>query len=262
MYFFRIAWASAQRFQTNLYGNPLFSVFCFCYTLLMKNIPYKTLSERTADLLSDYLYSNNYRVGAKLPNELRLAEQFEVSRATIRQAIRLLCERNILEVERGSGTFVSSRMGLSEDPLGLSMITDRKKLVMDSMELRLMIEPPLSALAAENATSEEILHLNTLCQKLEEACRNGENYYSLDTEFHTFVAGCSRNLVIHSLYPAISQTILLQESMLPNRFGSITAEAHRSIYEAIRTHRATEAYSAMQMHLLRNKQRLLEHFRN
>ena len=122
----------------------------------MGKINYKSLPEKTADVISDILYRENYRVGAKLPNEIELAKSLEVSRTTVRQAIKILTERNVLEVRRGSGTFVSSKLGMSDDPLGLSMICDKDKLVMDLLEVRLLIEPKMAALAAENATAGEI----------------------------------------------------------------------------------------------------------
>ena len=75
----------------------------------MKSIKYKSLPEKTANVLSEYLYREIYQVGAKLPNELILAEQFEVSRNTIRKAIQMLADKHILEVRRGSGTFIAER---------------------------------------------------------------------------------------------------------------------------------------------------------
>ena len=85
---------------------------------------------------------------------------------------------------------------------------------------------------------------------------SGENYYEIDIEFHTFLAGCSRNLVIHNLYPAITQGIMLQERLYVTRNGESTAAAHRSILEAIKAHRPTEAEYAMQLHLIRSRERL------
>lgn len=61
----------------------------------------KSLPERTADAIMLMLNRENYGVGAKLPNELQMAEQFEVSRSTIRQAEKLLAEQGVLEIERG-----------------------------------------------------------------------------------------------------------------------------------------------------------------
>ena len=223
----------------------------------MGKINYKSLPEKTADVISDMLYRENYRVGAKLPNEIELAKSLEVSRTTVRQAIKILTERNVLEVRRGSGTFVSSKLGMSDDPLGLSMICDKDKLVMDLLEVRLLIEPKMAALAAENATAGEISQLKDICRRMEEACRKGENYYETDMEFHTFIAGCSRNLVIHSLYPAICHTIILQENVTHDRLKERTLAAHRRICEAIAAHKGTAAADAMTTHLIQNQERII-----
>lgn len=225
----------------------------------MGEMQHKTLAERTADVICDMLYRNNYRVGAKLPNELELARQLEVSRNTVRQAIRILVERNILEVQRGAGTFVSAKLGMSDDPLGLSMILDQKKLLWDLLDVRMMIEPRMAALAAERRTAEEVRQLKDICTRLENACRRGENYYELDMEFHTFVAGCSKNLVVHSLYPAICQMIILQESVIPERMSRDTIRVHRRICDAIAQQRVMDAYDAMAAHLTQNRERMFRY---
>lgn len=224
----------------------------------MEKIHYKSLPEKTADVLQDLLYRENYRVGAKLPSEPELARRLEVSRNTVRQAIKILVGRDLLEVQRGSGTFVSGKLGMSDDPLGLALICDKEKLVLDMLDVRLMLEPRMAALAAENATAGEIRQLEDICRRMEKVCRDGENYYQMDMEFHTFIAGCSRNLVIHSLYPAIRNTILLQENVVQNRLGEKTLAAHRRIYQAIAAHKGTEAADAMTLHLVQNRERILE----
>ncbi len=223
----------------------------------MGEMRHRSLPERTADVICDMLYRKNYRVGAKLPGELELARMLEVSRNTVRQAIRLLADRGILEVERGSGTFVSSRLGMSEDPLGLSMILDKGRLLKDLLEVRLLIEPRIAALAAERRTAEELCQLKDICSRLEQAYSQGENYYELDMEFHTFLAGCSKNLVVHSLLPAICQTIILQESMIRAKMGRQTILAHRRICQAVANGSGSEAHDAMMVHLVQNQERML-----
>lgn len=218
---------------------------------------HKSLPERTADVICDMLYQNNYQVGAKLPNELELAKMFEVSRNTVRQAIRILTERNVLEARRGAGTFVSSKLGMSDDPLGLSMILDKKKLIRDLVDVRMLIEPRLAALAAENRSAEELQQMKEICSRMENMCRKGGNYYEIDMEFHTFIAGCSHNLVVHSMFPAICQAIILQESAL-EKMGEVTLRAHKRIYRAIAAGKSSEAYDAMVAHLVQNKERIME----
>ncbi len=218
---------------------------------------HKSLPERTADAICDMLYRENYRVGAKLPGEQRLAQMMEVSRNTVRQSIRILADRGVLEVERGAGTFVSAKLGMSEDPLGLSMITDKERLIQDLLEVRLLIEPRIAALAAERRTAGELSQLKDICVRLERAYGRGENYYELDMEFHTFLAGCSKNLVVHSLLPAICQTIILQESVIRARMGRQTILAHRRICEAVAKGSGSEAHDAMMVHLVQNQERML-----
>lgn len=223
----------------------------------MGEMQHKSLPERTADVITDMIYRENYRVGAKLPNEMELAGRLEVSRNTVRQAIRILVDRGILEVERGAGTFVSSKLGMSEDPLGLSMILDKNQLLKDLLEVRLLIEPRIAALAAERRTAKELQQLADICHRLERAWGRGENYYELDMEFHTFLAGCSRNLVVHSLLPAICQTIILQEGVIRARMAKQTILAHRRIYEAVAGGKGSEAHDAMMVHLVQNQERIL-----
>lgn len=222
----------------------------------MAKINHKPLPEKTADAISDLIYRNNYRIGAKLPSELTLAKELEVSRNTVREAVKILVSRKVLEVKRGSGTFVSARIGLTEDPLGLSLICDKKKLVQDLIQIRLLIEPRMASMAAEYANSEEIRQLEDICRRTEEAYRSGGRYYELDMEFHTLIAGCSRNLVVHNLLPSIHQAILLQENMTVRRLGEKTLESHRRIFQAIANHKSNEAYDAMLAHLVLNQDRI------
>ena len=222
----------------------------------MGTVVYKSLPEKTAELISDTLYLQNYHVGAKLPNEFEMAQKYGVSRNTVREAIRILVSRGVLEVHRGSGTYVSSSMGISDDPLRLSMIEDKKKLMMDMIDVRLMIEPNLASLAAENATPAEIRQMSDICSRTEKAVLAGEHYLEEDMEFHTFVAGCSHNLMIHNLYAAINQAIMLEEKMISMRLRNITAAYHRRIFESIRDHKPSEARYAMTAHLLQNRERV------
>ncbi|WEM59119.1 GntR family transcriptional regulator [Streptococcus parauberis] len=77
----------------------------------------KPLVGQKVDQLLDLILERNYETGAKLPNEFELAEDLNVGRSTIREAVRTLVARNILEVKQGSGTFISPKRGVSEDPL-------------------------------------------------------------------------------------------------------------------------------------------------
>ena len=72
----------------------------------------QSLSERVADDIQEMIISQKYLVGERLANEFELAEELKVGRNTIREAIKLLASKNIVEIRRGKGTFVSERPGL------------------------------------------------------------------------------------------------------------------------------------------------------
>lgn len=72
----------------------------------------RPLVEKTAERLLQLILERGYDVGAKLPNEYELAQDLDVGRSTIREAVRSLATRNVLEVRQGSGTYVSSKRGI------------------------------------------------------------------------------------------------------------------------------------------------------
>ena len=116
----------------------------------------KLLGRRVEDALLDYILQEPIEIGQKIPNEYELAEKFGVGRSTVREAVKGLVSKGILEVRRGSGTFVVSTSSLEEDPLGLSRFPDKYKLALELFDVRLMIEPEIAVLACENATEEEL----------------------------------------------------------------------------------------------------------
>lgn len=87
----------------------------------------------------------NRKEGTK-PNEFELAKKFGVGRSTIREAVKGLVSKGILEVRRGAGTYVISTSSLDEDPLGLSRLQDKYKLALELFDVRLMLEPEVVGL--------------------------------------------------------------------------------------------------------------------
>ena len=79
----------------------------------------KLLGSQIEDSLMEYILNEPVAIGEKLPNEFELAEKFGVGRSTIREAVKSLVSKGVLEVRRGSGTYVVSTSSLEEDPLGL-----------------------------------------------------------------------------------------------------------------------------------------------
>lgn len=218
----------------------------------------KLLSEQIEDGLMQYILQEPVEVGQKLPNEFELAEKFGVSRSTIREAVRSLVSRGILEIRRGAGTFVISTFSTENDPLGLSKLTDKYKLALELFEVRLMLEPEIAARAAEYATAQDLEQLTTLQQETEQLYLTGKNHVKKDIEFHTCIARCSRNRVAELLIPVINTAVVTFANLTHRMLMQETIETHSALVKAITDRDPLGARCAMVMHLTYNRQALLK----
>ncbi len=216
----------------------------------------QTLGEIAAQKIMEFIQEKGYSAGDKLPNEYELSSQLGVSRNTVREAVRALASRNVVVIKQGAGTFISEKKGVADDPLGFSMVENKHKLAQDLLQIRCIIEPPIAALAAQNAELEEIQALEALCREIEAAIRAGEDFMEMDIAFHTQIANCSKNIVISNLIPVINTAISVYFSVNEQEFIQ-TIKSHQQIFEAIRSHRCQDAQQAMLFHLLYNQNRML-----
>ena len=135
----------------------------------------KLLGAQVEDELMTYILKKPVQIGEKLPNEFELGEMFRVGRSTIREAVKSLATKGILEVRRGDGTYVKSHCTLTEDPLGLSRLDDKYKLALELFDVRIALEPEIAAAAAGNAAPEDKQRLQALCDEVECAYLAGED---------------------------------------------------------------------------------------
>ena len=133
----------------------------------MKQTEKQTLGEKTAQNLLEMIQQKEYAPGDKLPTEAELVETLGVGRNTVREALRILMSRNIVTIRQGSGTFISEKNGVADDPLGFFMMDDRRQLTEDLIQARLILEPALAALAAQNGSEKEIKDLERILEELE-----------------------------------------------------------------------------------------------
>jgi DNA-binding FadR family transcriptional regulator len=219
------------------------------------------LGNRIEAQLIRYIQEEPIPVGEKIPNEFELAEKFGVGRSTIREAVKGLVSKGMLEVRRGSGTYVISSYPAEEDPLGLGRYDDKYQLALELFDVRLMIEPEIAAYAAMNATEEDVVELRRLCDEVEEIYRSGENHVRKDIELHTAIAHCSKNRVVEVLVPLIDSAVHTFANVTHRELMEETIETHRAVVEAIENHDQVGARCAMVMHLTYNRQmikRMLE----
>lgn len=211
------------------------------------------LAEQVQEQIFQYILDKPFRIGEKLPNEFALGEKFGVGRSTVREAVKLLTSRGILEVRRGSGTYVVSTTPKDMDPLGLRHLEDKMALALDLADVRILLEPGIAEIAALNATGEDIEKLRRLCAQVEEKIDSGENYIPDDIAFHTCVAQCSRNKVVEQLIPIIDTAVMMFVNVTHKKLMQETVMTHRAVVDAIAEHDSVGARTAMMMHMTYNR---------
>jgi DNA-binding FadR family transcriptional regulator len=219
----------------------------------MESIQKISLSRAAAQSIIDRIINGQYQQGNKIPNEMELSRKLDVSRTTVREAIKTLVSQNILEIRRGEGTFVCDKLGIAEDPLGFRFIGDKVRLAMDLLEIRLLIEPHIAEKAAEKATNEEIADIVSQCGRVESLISRGVPYDEEDVLFHTKIAQAAKNVVIPNLIPVINQAIFVLMQVTHRTLRQETIATHRAVADAIQAHDGAGARNAMTEHIMYNK---------
>ncbi len=219
----------------------------------LSSIKTRALTERTEEKLFQYILDKKLPIGAKLPNEYQLAEQFDVGRGTIREAVKLLVFRGILHVKHGSGTYVSSTTPLPEDLLGLKAVEDKIQLALDLTDVRMMLEPTIAEMAALNRTDEEAALLKVYSDAVRKKIEAGQDYLNEDVLFHSQIAKCSHNMVVAPLMPIIDAAVILIANITRKELLEATIETHDQVVNSIAECDSMGARAAMSMHLALNR---------
>lgn len=216
----------------------------------------RSLAQQASELITNYILEHDLKEGDKLPSEAELGALLEVSRTTVREAVRMLTSRNIIEVRHGSGIFMSKNTGIADDPLGFAFIRDKEKLVTDLLEFRMLIEPRIAARAALNSTPEQIEELSALADAVEQQYAKRLSHTKEDTAFHAKLGEMSGSVVFPNLAPIIFSAISTFIDMTHARLKEETISSHRAIVNAVRKHDPVAAEDAMYLHLIYNRTRL------
>lgn len=214
----------------------------------------QSLPEQVAEQINQLIIERHLETGEKMPNEYELAQQLNVGRSTVRKAVKLLVARNVLIIRRGKGTFIADNTGMIDDPFGFAYMEDEERLVKELFCIRMQMEPWIAALAAENATEEDIVELRKMQLWVEQLIRAGKDHLPADQQFHVCIAQCSHNRVLPLLVPAVTYSVHLFGRMNQRSLGEETIHTHAKIVEAIGAHDPKRAEQAMIEHLRVNQQ--------
>lgn len=189
--------------------------------------------------------------GDKLPSERELAETLGVSRGSIRDAIRSLELLGLVEPRQGAGTIVREvTADALVNPLANMLVRQREQVV-ELLDFRKMLEPPLAGRAATHASSEEISELEEILERQEAKLNKGNLAIDEDSDFHYTVALASGNTVVLKLLDVLMDMLRdtrersLQLAGRPQK----SLAGHKRILSAIKRQDAVAATAAMRRHI-------------
>jgi GntR family transcriptional repressor for pyruvate dehydrogenase complex len=219
------------------------------------------LYEKIAQQIKEMMRDGQLKPGDKLPPERELAERFQVSRSSLRDAIRMLEVMGLVAPRQGEGTIVCEVSAESlMNPLS-SMLLHKRELVSELLDLRRMIEPPLAARAAARATNAEISRMENILKRQKLKVDRGELAVEEDSEFHYAIAEAAKNTVVLKVVDVFMD--LLRES----RARSLQVQGrlqksfvgHLLIFRAIKRRNASAAEVAMRRHIKEIERIVLKH---
>ena len=227
----------------------------------MEFTPIKTkrLYEEIMEQIKRLLTDGKLKPGDKLLAEREMAEQFQVSRASVREAIRTLEMLGIIDIRPGEGTFI--RDTETDDiirPLAMFLAVERSSLL-DMFEMRRIFETATAGLAAQRATEEELDQIEAMLENMRERLNvqdpaRGEEF---DAAFHYAVAEATHNSLLTKLFKTVSEEFAKANSVARRQLyqsGEENAQKiidqHAEILSGIRSRSPEVASKAMLSHLL------------
>lgn len=197
----------------------------------------KVISSVLAAKLKQKIQNGEFEVGSSLPAERDLMVQYEVSRATVREALRALGAQGLLEVRRGrrGGSYVSAPSSdRLSDSINLFIAGHNIKFI-DLLAVREAIEPVAAAQAARFRTSDDIAAIRRILAESETALDNLEKFSALNIDWHTAVVGASKNPLFLSIMTSISPALYSATTReeFDDKIRSTVLRTHTRISDAI-----------------------------
>lgn len=224
-----------------------------------------SLSQAIVERLSGQMASGRFRPGDQLPTESELAREHGVSRTVVREAMSQLRERGLIERRQGAGTFV-----LTPPPRHKPLIDPELELTVQDLlqllQLRASLESESAALAALHRTPEQLQQISETHRLFLQALQEGRDNTAHDARFHLLLAEATGNRYFLDFINHLGNALIPRNHLrsarlstqdrasLLNRIG----QEHEDIYHAIVRQDADAARTAMRMHLINSRLRILK----
>jgi GntR family transcriptional regulator, transcriptional repressor for pyruvate dehydrogenase complex len=211
------------------------------------------LTDEAIAKLRNMIQSGELPPGARLPPEAQLATQIGLSRSGVREAVKVLESARVLDVRRGDGTYVTSLAPrLLLEGLGVAVELLRDDTLLEVMEVRRLLEPVATGLAALRMSEEDLKELGRILQDMAGAADDAEKLIQYDTEFHRTVIAATGNETLTSLLDGLSSRTVrarVWRGLIEGNSSHMTLAEHEAIYRALRSRDPALAQASALMHV-------------
>ncbi|MFC0272093.1 FadR/GntR family transcriptional regulator [Metabacillus herbersteinensis] len=229
--------------------------------MALKPIKKRRLFEEIIIAIEEYIEEEEISAGERLPSENELASLFQVSKTAVREAMSVLQANGIIEKRSGAGIFLKDLHGESIAGRVTNHLLNQKDY-REILEFRRGLEVEAAALAAVNATDEDIRMIREAQKKLLEAHTNGALGLEEDYMFHYSIILASHNSIYKQVFDNVAEKFeegmrisKLQSSKVPGRFVEVYEE-HNDILDSLKSKNPKKAAEAMRNHLVKNERKI------
>lgn len=210
--------------------------------------------EQVIEQIKYMITSGELKKGEKLPPERELVEKFQVSRTSVREALRALQIIGLIESRQGGGNYIKDSFDDNLiEPLSMMFVLQNSRNS-EILELRRVLEVETARLAAKNISDEELTRLKEIIDRMKDLPDEKENVV-LDKELHYVIAKASGNNLIMSILTAVSSLMdsFIKEAreaiINKDENKSVLLEHHENMYMALKNHDEKEAGKVMKEHM-------------
>ncbi len=210
------------------------------------------LYERIVSQIEERIVAGELKTGDQLPPENELAKQFGVSRTAVREAIKTLREKRLVEIRPGKGTFITDGMpSAMRQSLGLLMKFGPANGSASLVEVREILEPEIAALAATRITDEYIDAMREAVETMDTALEDVDRFVEADLDFHLALAEATQNPLIPLLLDSIIDLLREERKRSGLVVGGLARgqSFHKKILKAVMRRDPKAARQGMQDHL-------------
>ncbi len=224
------------------------------------------LSHKVEHQIREAIRQKVFLPGDKLPGEFELSEKFGVSRTAIREALRMLSGRGMVDIRKGSGVYVTE-MGMSTvvDPFyDLLEMKCGEGALLHILRVRLMMEPENTRQAVLNCSNEDIFYLeekyNHMASHIDDPLKNIEN----DIKFHRRIAEATQNPLIPIIMEPIFQLLhkFISSTYKQSHAGEMAIKFHHELVQHFKNRDADAAADTMRDHLQHAEEHLVQYYKS